>query len=366
MRWAWARVLTLGLGLVALGWVGCRPEVSRDAVPLPVRTVAVQDADEASGQGGTAYLATVKGRHQITLSFKVSGIVELVGPGVGLPDWQEGAWVEKGRLLAQLKPTDFLSASNSAAAQADLDRTQYERTSRLLQDGAASQQEYDRALAARRASEAVLEGRRQDLLDSRMLAPWDGTILERRVNAGETVGAGQPVLVLADLTEVEVEVGVPDRLVGLLRVGDEVSMAFSALGGESFVGRIHEVGVAVRDGGRLFRVLLRVPNREGRLRPGMTASVALEPRDQQRSGVVVPLSALVARRGRELAVWVVDGGVARERAVRVGDLMRSSVLVTEGLSVGERVVVSGATLLHEGMAVVPVEVLVEADGWSPP
>jgi RND family efflux transporter MFP subunit len=356
----------LGLALGLIGWVGCRPEMRRDAVPLPVRTVTVQKVEEGSGLGGTAYLATVRGRHQITLSFKVTGIVELVGPGLGLPDWQEGARVEKGQLLAQLKPTDFLSASNSAAAQAELDRTQYERTSRLLQDGAASQQEYDRALAARRASAAVLEGRRQDLLDSRMLAPWDGTLLERRVNAGETVGAGQPVLVLADLTEVEVEVGVPDRLVGRLRVGDEVPMAFSALGGESFVGRIHEVGVAVRDGGRLFRVLLRVPNREGRLRPGMTASVSLEPRDHVPSGVLVPLSALVARRGRDLSVWVVDGGVVREREVQVGELMRSSVLVKEGLSAGERVVVSGATLLHEGAEVAPVEVSLEVDGWGRP
>jgi multidrug resistance efflux pump len=104
---------------------------------------------KADGERGSAYLATVKGRDQVTLSFKVGGILDQVGPGSGGGDWQEGAKVVAGQLLAQLKQTDFLTASNSAAARAHLDRTQYERAERLLRDGAASQQEFDRAQAAK-------------------------------------------------------------------------------------------------------------------------------------------------------------------------------------------------------------------------
>ena len=117
-------VLVLTVGLVV---AGCRELVSREVAPIPVRVETVREASVEDGQRGAAYLATVKGRDQVTLSFKVGGIVERVGPESGLEDWQEGATFTHLQLLAELHPNDFLAASNSAAAQAQLDRTQYER-----------------------------------------------------------------------------------------------------------------------------------------------------------------------------------------------------------------------------------------------
>jgi len=308
------------------------------------------------------YLATVKGRDQLTLSFKVGGIVEVVGPGPGEEDWQEGATVVNQQLLAQLQPADFLTASNSAAAQEKLDRTQFERAERLLRSGAASQQEYDRALAAAQASAAELELRSQMLRDSRIRAPFDGTILKREVNAGETVAPGKPILTLAKLDVVEVELGVPDRLVSRLSAGtNEVGLVVPALGDKEFRGRITEVGVAAREGTRLFRVVVHVDNPARLLRPGMAASVYLDDTAALKSGVLVRMSALVARGDRELTVFVVTNGVARERRVGTSDLLQSSIVVTNGLVAGELVVVAGASLLHDGAKVEPRE----ADGTFP-
>lgn len=352
---SWSKLRRGGSAVVLCGllatWLGCGDRSTPKAVRVLVRTAAVEDAAAVRGQRGAAYLASMKGRNQITLSFRVPGIVERIGPEPGAGDWQEGAVVARGQILAQLKQNDFLAASNSAAAQAQLDRTQYERAKRLLREGAASQQEYDRALAAMQSSEAMLELRRQDLADSRIVAPFVGTVLKREVNTGETVGAGRPVLTVADLTEVEVEVGVPDRLVGSVKVGATVRLTVSALGNQDLTGEVKEVGVAAREGSRLFRVVLRVANPEGRLRPGMTASVYLEDSVGRGQGVLVPLSALVARGDRQLAVFVVREGVARERPVGTSDIVQSSIVVTNGLSVGERVVVAGASQLHDGAEV---------------
>ncbi|MCC7375120.1 MAG: efflux RND transporter periplasmic adaptor subunit [Verrucomicrobiales bacterium] len=337
--------------VVWLALAGCGKPPAAVPEVIPVRVAEALDAAVSGGDRGSAYLATIKGRNQITLSFKVPGIVDLVGPGGGAGDWKEGALVRRGELLAQLKQSDFLAASNSAAAQAQLDQTQYQRVKRLLGDGAASQQEYDRALASMRASDAALELRRQDLLDSRILAPFAGTILKREVNAGETIGAGRPALTMADLSEVEVEVGVPDRLVGDLKPGDEVRMAISALGNQDFRGVVKEVGVAAQEGSRLFRVVIKVMNSDGGIRAGMTASVFLDEAVRRREGVLVPLSALVARGERDLAVFVVKDGVARERRVETRDIVESSILVSQGLSAGEVVVVTGASQLYDGAKV---------------
>lgn len=355
-RW-WVEALGragAGVGLaLATVWVavGCRPTEPRLAGVIPVRVEAARDATDMAGQRGAAYLATVKGRNQITLSFRVQGILELIGPESG-GEWEEGATVTNGQLLARLQQSDFLSNLKSAEAQAQLDRLQFERAQRLLRDGAASQQEFDRAQAATEASKAALEGRRQEWQDSRILAPFHGTILKREVKAGQTVGAGAPIVMLADLSEVEVEVGVPDRLVGLLSPGSRVPVAISGLGDEVFEGEVREVGVAAREGTRLFRVVVRVANPAGRMRPGMAASVYLDDAVRTRGGgALVRLSALVARGERDLAVFVVSNGVARLRPVGTGDLRDSSIVVTNGLRAGEVVVVAGASQLHDGAAV---------------
>lgn len=338
------------LAAALLVLTACRPEEPAAPAPIPVRVEAVQDLRTVEAQRGAAYLATVKGRNQITLSFRVPGIVELVGPGKG--EWEEGASVTNGQLLARLQQSDFIANFKSAEAQAQLERTQFERAERLLRDGAASQQEYDRALASKEASKAALEGRRQELQDSLILAPFQGTVLKREVKAGETVGAGTPIITVADLSEVEIEVGVPDRLVGRLQVGNAVPVSLSGLGDETFSGVVREVGVAAREGTRLFRVVVRVPNPSGRIRPGMAASVYLDAAARTTTGgVLARLSALVARNERDLAVFVVSNGVARLRPVTTGDLRASSIVLTSGVQPGEAVVVAGASQLHDGAEV---------------
>src|SRR5262249_15597434 len=118
-----------------------------------------------------------------------------------------------------------------------------------------------------------------------------------------------------------------------------------------------EVGVAAKDGSRLFRVVIKVPNPDGVLRSGMTASVALEDKENFPYGsVLVPMSALVssskASGSNQLSVFVVGtDGKAHERLVKTDDLLRSSIVVTEGLKPGDQVVTAGASTLFDSAPV---------------
>ncbi len=347
---SWLLLLIVALAMTAL--VGCKPKVAVEPERLVVRVARAKSLAEMQQGKGSAYVATVKGRNETTLSFKVGGIVDLIGPKPG-EDWQEGAAVNAGQLLAQLKQSDFTNALNSARAKEELDRTLSERAERLLKEGAVSQQEYDSARAARIASESTRKQREQDLADSRLLAPLNGNLLARHVNSGETIAAGRPALQIADLRELEVEVGVPDRVVGRVTVGSEIPVEFWTLQNRRFTGRVKEVGVAAREGGRLFRVVITLDNAELLIRPGMTASVYLEEKRPAPPGaVLVPLSALVSRNENALAVFVVgDDQCARERRVKTDEIIKSSVVVTEGLQPGEWVVVAGASFLYDGAPV---------------
>ncbi len=92
--------------------------------------------------------------------------------------------------------------------------------------------------------------------------------------SGVTVAPGQRVLRFADTSLMSVELGLPDRLIGKLTPGQEIDVEISALEGlPPFKGRVSEVGVAASGEGRLFRVVIKVPNPDGLLRSGMTARI---------------------------------------------------------------------------------------------
>jgi RND family efflux transporter MFP subunit len=276
----------------------------------------------------------------------------------------KGTPVKAGKVLAELKQADFTNALTSALARRELAVKTLERFRTLRRTDAISQQELDVTEADRQTKQAELDQADQNLKDSRLVAAKDGVVLARYVNSGVTVAPGQRVLRFADTSLMSVELGLPDRLVGRLAPGQEVDVEVSGLEGlKPFRGHVTEVGVAASTEGRLFRVVIKVRNPDGLLRSGMTARIHVSDIPPAPPGTVcVPLSALVtlvpdggsAGSGQaQLGVFVVQDGKAVTRAVKTGDILNSSILVTNGLRAGEQVVTSGASFLYDGA---PIEV----------
>lgn len=351
---------------VALAFSGCEKPAPKAPEKSLVRTAVVQPLDNVRSDGEASYLAAVKFDQETDLSFKVGGILVVIGPNTE-KDWDEATPVKAGTVLAELKQADFTNALNTARAQADLASKTVERFRKLRETDAISQQELDVTEAAWRTAQAALDQAEHNLRDSRLVADKHGVILKRHINRGVTVAPGQPVLRFADTGLMSVELGLPDRLIGKLTPGKEIPVEVSALEGlPPFMGRISEVGVAASSEGRLFRVVIKVKNPDGLLRSGMTARIRVGDASTAKPGTVcIPLSALVtlvsdgssqAGRQTQLGVFVVQDGKAVKRAVKTGDILKSSILVTEGLQAGEQVVTSGASFLYDGA---PIEVAPE-------
>jgi len=356
----WARAGCTGWTLLGLVLVlaGCGKPPARPPEKALVRTEVAKEADNAGGDGEASYLALVKFDNETDLSFKVGGILVSIGPAPGT-NWDEGTPVKAGKVLAELKQADFTNALTSALARRELAVKTLERFRKLRATDAISQQELDVTEADRQTKQAELDQADQNLRDSRLVAAKDGVVLARYVNSGVTVAPGQRVLRFADTSLMSVELGLPDRLVGRLAPGQEVDVEVSGLEGlKPFRGHVTEVGVAASTEGRLFRVVIKVRNPDGLLRSGMTARIHVSDISPAPSGTVcVPLSALVtlvpdgrsAGSGQaQLGVFVVQDGKAVTRAVKTGDILNSSILVTNGLRAGEQVVTSGASFLYDG------------------
>ena len=356
---------TLALLGVALALAGCSKPATRPVEKNLVRTALVEPLDHVPSNGNASYLAMVKFDHETDLNFKVGGIVVTIGPVAGT-DWDEGTPVKTGTVLAELKQSDFKNALDSARAKAELADKTRERFRKLRATDAISQQELDVVEAEWRTAQAALDQAEQNLRDSRLVADKNGVILARYLNRAVTVQPGQRVLRFADTSLMSVELGLPDRLVGRLAPGKEIDVEVSALEGlPPFKGRVSEVGVAASGEGRLFRVVIKVPNPDGLLRSGMTARIRVSDASAASGTVCIPLSALVTHVAdggsqvnaqTQLGVFVVEGGKALKRPVKTGDILNGSILITEGLRAGEQVVTSGASFLYDGA---PIEVAPE-------
>jgi membrane fusion protein, multidrug efflux system len=353
------------LALVLLSFLtGCGRPPAQKPQTMAVQTARAESMETLRPGAEASYIAIVRAENETDLSFKVGGILDIIGPAPGR-DWDEGTPVKAGAVLASLKQSDFANALSSAQANAELTTKVRARFRKLRDSDAISQQEMDVTEANWLTAQAQLAQAKQNTNDSQLRASIDGVVLARYVNSGVTVGAGQRVLRFADTRTMSVELGVPDRLVKYFSPDKEFAVEISALEGHPpFAGHVSEVGVAASQESRLFRIVIKVRNPEGFIRSGMTATVRVGDLARFNPGAVqVPLSALVTFPSpnqsagtdpSQLAVFVVEAGKAVRRTVKTGDILNSSIIVNEGLKAGEEVVTAGASFLYDGA---PVEVL---------
>ncbi len=337
-------ILVLGLLLPACG-------ATPAPTPVPPLVGTLPAAPAHALVPVVSYVGTLAGDVELDLAFKLPGRIAAIGPAVGR-DWREGDEVAAGTVLASLDPAQLVETVRAAEARAGNDASLHERGLKLMDDRLISQQELDKLATARDASAADLRRAQAALADAVISAPFAGTILRRGARTGETVAVGEMVLRLADLARMSVELGVPEHVVGRLKPDLELALSLPAFPGQAFRGQVSEVGASAASGSRLFQVRVAVANPDRRLRPGMSATVAI-PGDLPPPGAVtVPLSALLAGPdGRTFRVMVVEGAVARTKPVEVIDVIGSAAVISRGLVEGEAVVVAGAGLCADGQPV---------------
>jgi RND family efflux transporter MFP subunit len=199
------------------------------------------------------------------------------------------------------------------------------------------------------------------LRECALVSPASGVVLERRIEVGTLAGAGTVGFVIGDLSAVKARFGIPDSMVQSVAPGDPITVIVEAVAATPFAGRVTAIAPAANPQSRVFDVEVTIPNQDHLLRPGMIGTVALHPRRRGAAAtaappqpLTVPLTAVVRSPDRpgDFAVLVVEPqnnvDIARLRRVELGAVMGNAIAVLEGLSTGEQVVTSGATLLADG------------------
>jgi len=378
------------LALLPLAGCGPKTPVAADQ-PVPVR---VRAPNRVRQPVSVAVSGTVEANVTAQGAFQIAGRVARVYV-------EEGQAVSKGQVLAELDATDYRNAYDAAQGQADAARAvdskaqegprsqeleqaridyeqwrdNYTRMKFLYDHKSlpandfvkieagykAAQQRYDMARQGTRAQDkeaatgqfhaaaAGMHEAQKRLGDTRLRAPIAGFVGMRRIDVGDTVGAGTPVISVLDLNPVKVRVAIPESEIGKVREGERATVTIPSLDGKQFEGKVQTVGVAADPASRTYSAKIAVQNPARLLRAGMVSEARIFS-SVMVNAITVPGDAIVRDPKGVTHVYVYVPASKRVYAKRVdvGGVIGNEVEILSGLTGDEQVVVAGQQNVREG------------------
>lgn len=310
---------------------------SADSETVPVRVRQIPRVETAVG--------TVRAVHEATVASKLLAKVMEVNVTAGQR-------VRKDEVLVRLDDEDLTarleqaqSAVDAALSVRDQAKIEYDRIERLLEQQAASKLEWDRVQTALKTAEAELQRARQAANEARTVlgyatiaAPIDGLVVDKRVEVGDTVTPGQPLLTLYDPTRMQLVASVRESLTRRLEVGQTIGVNIDTLD-HTCEGLVSEIVPEADSASRSFAVKVTGPCPPG-VYSGMFGRLLI-PLEEE-SLLVIPTAA-VRRVGQLDLVQVIGDGQPDRRAVKLGRTFEDEVEVLSGLREGEHVVIAPRT-----------------------
>jgi len=332
-----------------------------DPGPRPVSAAPAADAGAVRGAIGVeaalaeqvslaetvAAVGTLRAAESVVVKPEVAGRILSI-------HFDGGARVRKGELLVALDASIAAAEAQQTRAELALARANYQRSADLAKQKFLSERARDEAAANLQVLEAKLELAQARLAKAAIRAPFAGVLGLRNVSPGDYVREGDELVTLEDVSQMKVDLRLPERYLGRLQRGQRLDVEFDAYPGRRFPAMLEAIDVQVDANGRSVVARGRMPNADGLLRTGMFAKIALT-LGQRDQAVMIPEEAVFAV-GQEQYVFRVEQGRAERVRVRTGLRRDGRVEIVEGLRGGEQIVTAGQLkLAPEGSEVRIVE-----------
>jgi cobalt-zinc-cadmium efflux system membrane fusion protein len=272
---------------------------------------------------------------------------------------QLGDRVAQGQVLAMLDSIEVgeaRSAYAQAESEASVAQSNLERAQRLQAEQIVSQKDFLRARAEQEKARASLAAARdklamlgvsgtrgESLSVFPLSAPFAGTVIEKKAVVGELAQPDHPLFAIADLSVLWIEANLMEKDLSQVKVGDEAVVTVEAYPKESFKGRLTYIGGMLDKETRTIRGRIEVRNQDGRLKPEMFASAAIQTTSKAKA-IVLPDEAVVLVAGQP-TVFIEEHGGFEPRQVELGARLQGRVAVKAGLKPDDMVVVGGTYAL---------------------
>lgn len=344
--------LVLAALVGGLAWFQFRakPEMARQfmaSMPRPVAGVAVEEARAETWIPRVKVIGTFKAVPGIDVAGEVGGIIAAIG-------FVNGQDVAKGALIARIDDSTDQADLMSNAAMLKNAELAFKRQQMLTASGVATKSNFDLAQAQRDQAEGALEHTRALIAQKNIVAPFAGRLGIRKVDVGQYVAAGAPIVSLQQLDPIYLDFQTSEHDYAALAVGEQASAKVDALGGAVFTGKIKTLDARVDRDTRTILVRAELANPDKKIMPGMFANVTIEA-GAPASVVTAPRTAIAFSLYGD-SVFVVrpddaqkgfDGPLHVERrTVRLGETRDERVALVEGVAAGDKIVTQGQIKLQ--------------------
>jgi membrane fusion protein, multidrug efflux system len=296
-------------------------------------------------------IGTVTAVQGVVIGADLPGIVDKI-------EFESGDSVSAGAVLVKLDIRQEQAQLAAAEAARDLAQLNFKRLEGVINQGAISQLDFDKAAADQKQTEAKVQEILATIARKTVCAPFSGILGIRQVNLGQYLTGGAPIVSLQKLDPIYVDFAVPQQYLVKIRVGSDVRIKSADLKGAQRSGRVTAIDSVVDADTRNVQIQTTIPNPDAKLRPGMFAETEVW-LGSSASIIALPAPAISYAPYGDSVFIITDlkdtngrsyRGV-RQQFVTLGAARGDQVAVISGLKAGEEVVSSGTFKLRNGTAV---------------
>ncbi len=278
---------------------------------------------------------------------------------------KQGQKVGKGQLLAAIDDGGLSSQLAQLKTQAALAKTTFERQKRLWDQNIGSEIQYLQAKSTYEAQESAVKQLQSQLGRSQIRAPFTGVIDDVIKDQGTVVspGPGSEVFRIVNLKDMYVKVDVPEAHLPTVTPNKTVQVYFPVLG-DSVTTKVRETGNFINPGNRSFSVEIPVPNKNGKVKPNLTATVKINDYTNEEA-ILIPQSVVSENAEGQQYVYIIDSSdkdetLAKKVIITSGKTQGDFVEILEGLASGNNIIVEGARSVRDNQQVKVIPAVVSS------
>ncbi len=291
-------------------------------------------------------IGSVQAHQEVDISPEISGKVKAMHVCVGDQVKQGDLLVEIDDEARQIALRQKKALLKKAEATRKKSLKDAQKGGSLFKQGVISDSESDDIELGKQIADADLDLARADVMkaekelrDTKIVAPFDGTVALEDIEIGKMVTPGQNLLTLVDISQVKIVVTVSELDITKLSVGSHVEIIIDSLPGKPCTGKVATVGLKADDATRTYPVEIIVTNEGEILLPGMISRVTITTQ-KPKEVIMIPKTAVSAKKG-QMVTYVMNQGKVEQRRVHLGQEQGEQVIVEKGLEAGDMLVVSG-------------------------
>ena len=336
-------IIVSGLAVIALGlWFFLAEEEVQEVTTFTVKSINASGSSASSILDASGYVVP---RRRATVSSKITGkVLEVLV--------EEGMYVEKGQLLAQLDDSTYKADLEYAKSQLKQAQIAYKSTSALIEGKFASPDELKTREAIMEGAQALVDISKQRLADMKILAPFSGVVVYKAAQPGEMIspvsaGGGftaTGICTIVDMDSLEIEVDVNEAFINRVEAGQPVVANLNAYPKWDIPAEVIAIIPTADRNKATVRVRIGFLEKDERVLPDMGIRVSflqkmVETTTEKKEGVVVP-NAAVLNEGDESYVILVKNGRIEIKQVEVAEETSNYSRIVKGVRAGDQVVAS--------------------------